>query len=105
MLIEKNNLILEESVLANKMNQYFTSIKKQLNLKKSPRLKNLEDIINNYHNHISIEKIKSSNNTKSDLFTFNLVSSDEITREILTLNNKKTSREGDIPGNILTLNS
>ena len=101
MLIEKNNLILEESVLANKMNQYFTSIKKQLNLKKSSRLKNLEDIINNYHNHISIEKIKSSNNTKSDLFTFNLVSSDEITREILTLNNKKTSREGDILVNIL----
>ena len=101
MLIEKNNLILEESVLANKMNQYFTSIKKQLNLKKSSRLKNLEDIINNYHNHISIEKIKSSNNTKSDLFTFNLVSSDKITREILTLNNKKTSREGDILVNIL----
>ena len=64
------------------MNQYFTNITKQLNIKKSPQLKNLEDIINYHHNHISIVKIKSSNNTNSDLFTFNLVSSDEIKTEI-----------------------
>ena len=74
-------------------------ITKQLNLKKSPQSKNLEDIIS-YDNHISIEKIRSSNNTQSELFTFNLVSSDEIKREILNLNNKKASREGDIPVNI-----
>ena len=96
MIIEKNNPISEESILANTMNQYFTSITKQLNLKKSPQLKNLEDIINYYHNHI-----RSSNNTQSELFTFNLVSSDEIKREILNFNNKKTSREGNIPANIL----
>ena len=34
MLIEENNLISEESVLANTMNQYFTNITKQLNIKK-----------------------------------------------------------------------
>ena len=101
LLIEDNNLISKESILANTMKQYFTSFTKQLNLKKSPQLKNLEDIINCYYNHISIEKIRSSNNTQSELFTFNLVSSDEIKREILTLNNKKASREGDIPVNIL----
>ena len=100
MIIEKNNLVSEESILANTMNQYFTSITKQLNLKKSPQSKNLKDI-NYYHNHISIEKIKSSSNTQSELFTFNLVSSDEIKREILNLNNKKASRNGDIPVNIL----
>ena len=33
--------------------------------------------------------------------TFNLVSSDEIKREILNLNNKKASREGDILVKIL----
>ena len=101
MLIEDNNLISEEYILANTMNQYFTSITKQLNLKKSPPLKNLEDIINYHHNHISIEKIKSSNNSHSEFFTCNLVSSDEIKREILTLNSKKASREADIPVNIL----
>ena len=62
MLIEKNNLISKESVLANTMNQYFTSITNRLNLKKSPQLKKLEDMIKYYQNHISIEKIKSSNN-------------------------------------------
>ena len=101
MIIEKNNLISEESMLANTINQYFTSITKQRNLKKSRQLKNLEDIINCYHNHISIEKIRSSNNTQSELFPFNLVSFDEIRREFLNLNNKKASREGDIPVNIL----
>ena len=80
MLIEDNNLISEEYILVNAMNQYFASITKQLNLKKSPPLKNLEDIINYYHNHISIEKIKSSNNSHSEFFNFNLVSSDEIKR-------------------------
>ena len=82
MLIEDNNLISKKSVLANTMNQYFTNITKQLNIKKSPQLKNLEYIINCYHKHISIEKIKSSNNADSDLFTFNLVPSDEIKRDI-----------------------
>ena len=47
-----------------------------------------------------MEKIKSSTNTQSKLFTFNLVSFDEIEREIVTLNNKKAAREGDISVNI-----
>ena len=93
MIIEKNNLISKESVLANMKNQYFTSIPKQPNLKK--------DITICDHIHIIIEKIKSSNNTQSELLTFNLVSSDEIKRKILILNNRKASREGDIPVNIL----
>ena len=101
MIIEKNNLISEESILANTMNLYFTSITKQLNLKRSPQLKNLEGIINYCDNHISIEKNRFSNNTQSEQFTFNLVLSDEIKREILNLNNKKASRERDIPVNIL----
>ena len=89
MLIEDKNLISEEFVLANTMNQYFTNITKQLNVKKSRQLKNFEGVSNYYHNHISIEKIKSSNNTHSKLFTFNLVSSDQIKSEILPLTIKK----------------
>ena len=85
MLIEKKNLISEESFVANTMNQYFTSISKQLNLKKSSRLKNLEEIINYYYNHISIETIRFSNNTQSKLFTLNLVLPNEIEREVLIL--------------------
>ena len=69
--------------------------------KKLFELKNLEGIIYYYHNHVSILKIRSSNNTQSSLFNFNLVSSDEIKRHILIINNKKVSREGDTPINIL----
>ena len=101
MLIEENNLILDEPGLANTINQHFTSITKKLNLKKSSQLKKLEDCVNYYHTHISIEKTKSSNNMQSELFTFNLVSSGEIKRETLTLSNKNAPREGDIPVNFL----
>ena len=58
MLIEKNNLISEESAVANNtINQCFTKyvlLSKQVNLKKSDQLKNLEDTIKYYDNHISI---------------------------------------------------
>ena len=83
----------EEYVLANTLNQYFTSVTKQLSIKKSPQLINLEDIINYYHIHSCIEKIKSSKNMQPEIFTFDLVSYDEIKLEILILNNKKASME------------
>ena len=86
---------------ANMMNQYFTSIMKQLNLKNFSKLKILEDIFNYYHNYIRIEKVRSLNNMQSQLFTFDLTFSDEIKRELPILNHKKASREGDIPLNIL----
>ena len=41
MLIEKNNFIPGESVFANTMNQIFTSITKQLNLKKISPIKQI----------------------------------------------------------------
>ena len=62
------------------INHYFTTITKQLNLKKLPQLKILEDIINYYDNHIGIQRVRSSNNSQPELLTFNLVSSDEIKR-------------------------
>ena len=58
MLIERNNLISEESVLANTMSHYFTSITKQLNSKKSLQLKYFKDIINYYDHIITILSLK-----------------------------------------------
>ena len=77
-LIEKSNLS-PNNVIANSMSQYPTSITKQLILKKSFQLKNLinKTLITAGHNHISIENNKFSNNTQSELFTFNLVLSDK----------------------------
>ena len=43
----------------------------------------------------------SPQTTRSQLFNFNLVPSDKIKQVILILNNKKASREGDIPVDIL----
>ena len=73
MLIEDNNVISEESVLANSMNQYFISITKQMNLKKSAQSKNLEDITNQYHNHISIEKVLKQHTVLIIFFSFSFI--------------------------------
>ena len=81
------------------MNQCFTSITKQQNLTIFPQLTNLENILNFCHNRISIEKIRSSNNTQSESFTFHLVSTNEIKWETLILGNSKASKKGDIPVN------
>lgn len=58
MLIEKSNLF-SELAIVNLLTKYFTNI--QLVLKISPQLKNIEDIINYYHDHIRLKKIRSSN--------------------------------------------
>ena len=83
------------------MNEYFTSITKNLNLKPSPRFSDLKDIINFYENHISIVKIMSQSNSEFVPFQFERTSSNELKKEILNLNNKKATREGDIPVNLL----
>ena len=83
------------------MNEYFTNITKNLNLKPSPRFSDLKDIINFYQNYISIIKTMSQSNLEFEPFHFQRISSNELKKEILNLNNKKATREGDIPVNLL----
>ena len=59
MLIENDKLNSEEPLLAKTINEYFTNITKNLNLKPSPRFSDLKDFINLYQNHISIIRIVS----------------------------------------------
>ena len=101
MLIENYKFISEEPLLARTMNEYFTNITKNLNLKPSPRFSDLKDIINFYQNHISIIKIMSQSNSEFEPFHFQRISSNELKKEILNLNNKKAPREGNIPVNLL----
>ena len=82
------------------MNEYFTNITKNLNLKPSPRSSDLKDI-NFYQNHISIIKIMSPSNSEFEPFHFQRVSLNELKKEILNLSNKKATRKGDIPVNLL----
>ena len=95
----KENLISEEPFLARTLNEYFANITKNLNLKPSSRFSDLKDIINFYQNQIS--KIMSQSNSEFEPFHFQRISSNELKKEILNLNNKKTTREGDIPVNLL----
>ena len=95
----KENLISEEPFLARTLNEYFANITKNLNLKPSPRFSDLKDIINFYQNQIS--KIMSQSNSEFEPFHFQRISSNELKKEILNLNNKKATREGDIPVNLL----
>ena len=83
------------------MNEYFTNITKNLNLKPSPRFSDFKDIINFYQNHISIIKIMSQSNSEFEPFHFQRISSNGLKKEILNLNNKKATRGGDIPINLL----
>ena len=100
MLIENGKLLSEEP-LERTMNEYFTNITKNLNLKPAARSSDLKDIINFYQNPISIIKIMSQSNSELEPFQFQRISSTELKKEILNLNNKKATREEDIPVNWL----
>ena len=79
------------------MNKYFINITKNLNLK-APIINTTDDIqslTKNYDNHISIRKIVP------DSFNFKSVSLDDVKKEVLNLNPKKSSTSGTIPVTIL----
>ena len=71
MLIENDKIISEEPLLAKTMNEYFTKITKNLNLKPSTRFSDLKDIINFYQNLISIIKVISQSNSEFEPRIFN----------------------------------
>ena len=63
MLVEDNEIVREEEIIANIMNNYFTNITTHLKLKptKIDPKKNLESIIDTFQNHESIRRIKLAN--------------------------------------------
>ena len=75
MLIENDKIISEEPLLAKTMNEYFTKITKNLNLKPSTRFSDLKDIINFYQNLISIIKVISQSNSEFEPSHFQRMSS------------------------------
>ena len=86
------------------MNNYFINTTKSLNLepyKCSYNMK-LNEMISTFDNHISIKKINEyfldASNT---YFEFTEVSQDEVKKEVLHLNVKKSSTSSSIPATIL----
>ena len=84
------------------MNSYFISITKNLDLKPST-VPNTSDLAEITKYHISVCKIKEaySEILREDNFIFKMVSMDEVKKEVLKLNSKKSSTYGAIPASIL----
>ena len=93
MLVENNEIVRKEEIIANITDNYFTNIATHLKLKptKIDDKANVESIINIFQKHESIKrKLK-----------FNSVSELDVKKKILNLSFKKVTRKGDIPAKIL----
>ena len=85
------------------MNNYFTGITNHLNLKPDQinHSENLTNIIENFKNHESIQRIKLANFHHRQTFNFRYVSVKEVKKELMNLSSKKATRKDDIPAKIL----
>ena len=112
MLVENNNIISSEIEIAEKLNAFFSNIVKELNIKvKEDLLCDVSDIndpveraIQKYKNHPSIQMIKETFDS-SKTFSFDLVSSDTIFKEIVSLDTKKATHSNDVPTKIVKANA
>ena len=103
-LVENNIVIADKKRVSELMNKYFINITKNLNLK-APIINTTDDIqflTKNYDNRISIREIKEAYpEIVPDSFHFKSVSLDDVKKEVLNLNPKKSSTSGTIPEQFL----
>ena len=110
-LVENNNIISSE-IEIEKLNAFFSNIVKELNIKvKEDLLCDVSDIndpveraIQKYKNHSSIQMIKETFDS-SKTFSFDLISSDTIFKEIVSLDTKKATHSNDVPTKIVKANA
>ena len=102
LLKEKGNLVSNEKELVTILNNSFINITKNVELKKNSKgkLNNLEDILNAFESHLSIEKIKKAINT-TEKFSFRNVKDDEVRKFIMNLDGSKATPAGNIPTDML----
>ena len=102
LLKKKGNLVSDEKELATIMNNFFINITKDVELKKDSKskLNNLEDILEAFESHPSIEKIKKAINT-TQKFSFCNRKDDEVRKSIMNLEGSKATPVGDIPSDTL----
>ena len=104
MLLENNSIKTNEIEIATIMNDYFINNIKNLNLKSSKKCtaKDLNSIVSEFDDHISIKKIKEFfPDINVNDFEFETVTMEDVKKEILNLNTKKSSTSGSIPATIL----
>ena len=98
--------------IADKLNAFFSNIVKELNIKvKEDLLWDVSDInypvesaIEKYKNHPSIQMIEETFDSNKT-FSFDLVSSDTIFKQILSLDTKKATHSNDVPTKIVKANA
>ena len=98
-LVENNEIVREEEIIANIMNNYFTNITTHLKLKpiKTDPKTNLDSIIDTFQNHESVQRIWLANFHSKSSLKFNSISKLDVKKEILNLSSKKATVKGDIP--------
>ena len=103
MLVEDNEIVCEEEIIANIMNNYFTDITTHLKLKptKIDPKANIESIIDTFQNYESVQRIKLANFHSKSSIKYNSISELYVKKEILNLPSKKATRKGDTPAKIL----
>ena len=103
-LVENNLVMADEERVTELMNKYFINVTKNLNLK-TPIINttdSIQSLTKNYENHIGIRKIKEAHpEIVPDSFHFKSVSLEDVKKEVLNLNLKKSSISGTIPVTIL----
>ena len=102
MLVEDNEIVRKEEIIANIMNNYFTNTTTHLKLKptKIDSKANLESIIDTFQNHEIVQRIKLANFHSKSSLKFNSVIELDVKKEILNLSSTKATRKGDIPAKI-----
>ena len=103
LLKENDDLISDESSVANIFNDFFTNTAFNLQLKndfKSYKDFNMNDLLMRFKGHPSIKKIDEIFPT-GKIFFFRNVTNDDVQNEILSLDNSKATQLGDIPVNLL----
>ena len=104
-IVQKYSVITDEKKNATLMNNYFTKVAKNLDLKPSAasNKKDIEETTKHFDDHISLCKINEvySEILREDNFNLKMVSVDEVKKLVLKLNSKKSSTHGAIPANII----
>ena len=106
MLSENDQIISDETTIADTMNKYFVNITKKLKLKQTETEINelsLSEILDSYKDHQSIVKTRSQMNDEKNLFSFKPFTSEEVLKTIHSLKNSKGSLSYTFPVKILKM--
>ena len=106
-LLEKDKILRDDNEVAKEFHSYFNSIVSSLGLtenkytiqKNIPSSETIDKAIMKFQFHPSILLIKSKINT-SNTFSFTETETDDVNKEIRSLNSKKSGTQNDIPSKI-----